>query len=159
MRFHLIDRIDVLEAHRAVTARKLTSLQEEFWRDEGRGPEMPAPLVLEALCQAGTWLIMGSTGLRRRAALLSADSVSFRGAVRPGDVLVMSGRVESFGDDTAVLSGTVTAGGRTVLSADAIMCSLIPTEDLEDPQDVRRMYERLTRGARITDGALKEAAA
>ncbi|MDX3232462.1 hotdog domain-containing protein [Streptomyces sp. ME19-01-6] len=159
MRFHLIDRIDVLEAHRAVTARKLTSHQEDFWRDEGRGPEMPAPLVLEALCQAGTWLIMGSTGLRRRAALLSADSVSFQGAVRPGDVLVMSGRVESFGDDTAVLSGTVTAGGHTVLSADAIMCALIPTEDLEDPQDVRRMYDRLTRGARITGGALKEAAA
>jgi 3-hydroxyacyl-[acyl-carrier-protein] dehydratase len=159
MRFHLIDRIDVLDPHRAVTARKLTSRQEEFWRDEGRGPEMPAQLVLEALCQAGTWLIMGSTGLRRRAALLSADSVSFQGAVRPGDVLVMSGRVESFGDDTAVLSGTVTAGGRTVLSADAIMCALVPTEDLEDPQDVRRMYDRLTRGARIGGGALKEAAA
>ncbi|MES4907454.1 MULTISPECIES: hotdog domain-containing protein [unclassified Streptomyces] len=159
MRFHLIDRIDTLDPHRAITARKLTARQEEFWRDEGRGPEMPAPLVLEALCQAGTWLIMGSTGLRRRAALLSADSVSFQGAVRPGDVLVMSGRVESFGDDTAVLSGTVTAGGRTVLSADAIMCALIPTEDLEDPRDVRRMYDRLTRGARITGGALKEAAA
>ncbi|MFD8387223.1 hotdog domain-containing protein [Streptomyces sp. NPDC059679] len=159
MRFHLIDRIDALDPHRSVSARKLTSRQEEFWRDEGRGPEMPAPLVLEALCQAGTWLIMGSTGLRRRAALLSADSVSFQGAVRPGDVLVMSGRVESFGDDTAVLSGTVTVGGRTVLSADAIMCALIPTEDLEDPQDVRRMYDRLTRGARITGGALKEAVA
>ncbi|MFH8366943.1 hotdog domain-containing protein [Streptomyces sp. NPDC018031] len=149
MRFHLIDRIDELEPRRAVRGRKLTSHLETYWRDEGRGPEMPAPLVLEALCQAGSWLVMGSTGLRRRAALLSVDTVRFAGPVRPGDVLVMSGRVESMGDDTAVLSGDVTVGGRTVLTAADIMCALIPTEDLEEPAAVRRMYERLTRGVPV----------
>ncbi|MDT3395881.1 hotdog domain-containing protein [Streptomyces sp. B1866] len=158
MRFHLIDRIDLLEPHRAVRARKLTSHQEEYWRDEGRGPEMPRPLVLEALCQAGTWLIMGSTGLRRRAALLSADTVAFDGAVRPGDVLEVAGRVESFGADTAVLSGTVEVAGRTVLTAEAIMCALLPTEDLEDPAAVERMYALLTRGARVAGPAAEAAA-
>lgn len=146
MRFHLIDRIDALEPRRAVRGRKLTSRQETYWRDTGRGPEMPPPLVLEALCQAGSWLVMGSTGLRRRAALLSVDTVRFTGPVRPGDVLAMAGQVESMGDDTAVLSGTVTVGERTVLAAGDIMCALIPTEDLEDPDQVRDMYRRLTRG-------------
>ena len=42
-----------------------------------RGVEMPAPLVLEALCQAGTWLVMITTERRKRAALLSIGSVDF----------------------------------------------------------------------------------
>jgi 3-hydroxyacyl-[acyl-carrier-protein] dehydratase len=68
MRFHLIDRIDAWDAGGTISARKLTSLLEDHWRDEGDGPRMPAPLVLEALCQAGTGLIIASTGVRRRAA-------------------------------------------------------------------------------------------
>lgn len=145
MRFHLIDRIDTWEAGRSITARKLTSWLEEFWRDEGDGPRMPEPLVLEALCQAGTWLIIATTDVRRRAALLSVDGVSFHGPVRPGDVLVLEGAVESMGDETAVISGSASVNGRTVMKAEAVMCALLPAEDLEDPEDTRRMLERLTR--------------
>ncbi len=36
---------------------------------------MPPPFVLEAFCQAGTWLIMITTDRRKRAALLSVGSV------------------------------------------------------------------------------------
>ena len=43
---------------------------------------MPPPFVLEALCQAGTWLIMITTDRRKRAALLSVGSVDFLGDVR-----------------------------------------------------------------------------
>lgn len=145
MRFHLIDRVDELEPRRFVRARKLTSHREEFWRDEGCGPQMPGPLVLEALCQAATWLVMASTDLQKRAALLSIDTVSFHDPVRPGEVLELEGSVESIGDETAVLSGTAAADGRTVLKAESIMCALIPTEDLEGVDDVRRMLQRLTR--------------
>ncbi len=145
MRFHLIDRIDAWDAGRAISARKLTSWLEDFWRDEGDGPRMPAPLVLEALCQAGTWLIIASTGVRRRAALLSVDGVSFHEPVRPGDVLLLEGTVESLSDETAVLSGTASVNGRTVMKAETIMCALLPAEDLEDPEETRRMLDRLSR--------------
>ncbi|MBH5338415.1 3-hydroxylacyl-ACP dehydratase [Streptomyces pactum] len=145
MRFHLIDRIDAWTPGRTIRARKLTSWWEDFWRDEGDGPEMPEPLVLEALCQAGTWLIIATTDVRRRAALLSVDGVAFHGPVRPGDVLVLDGAVESMGDETAVLSGTASVNGRLVMEADAVMCALLPAEDLEDPEETRRMLARLTR--------------
>ncbi|WP_344357532.1 hotdog domain-containing protein [Streptomyces gobitricini] len=145
MRFHLIDRIDAWEAGRTISARKLTSLLEDHWRDEGAGPQMPAPLVLEALCQAGTWLIIATTGVRRRAALLSVDGISFHGPVRPGDVLRLEGTVESLSEETAVLSGTVSVDGRTVMEAEAVMCALLPVEDLEEPGDTRRMLDRLLR--------------
>jgi len=143
--FHLIDRIDLVDVNRSVVARKLTSHREDYWRDDGRGPEMPPPLVFEALCQAGTWLVMTSTDLDKRAALLSVESITFGPPVRPGDVLRLEGTVESMGPETAVLSGRVSVRGRTVLEATAIMCALLPTEELEDVDAVRRMHSRLTR--------------
>ena len=115
MRFHLIDRVDSWEPGQSVRARKLTSLSEEFWEDGGDGPQMPPPLVLEALCQAGTWLVMITTDRRKRAALLSIGSVDFLGPVRPGDVLELEGGVDSMNDEVAVVSGRVTVDGTAVL--------------------------------------------
>src|SRR5690349_431581 len=143
MRFHLVDRIDALEPRRLVRARKLTSHSESYWRDQGRGLEMPAPLVLESLCQAGSWLLMASTGLRLRAVLMSIDSVTFVGPVRPGQILQLCGNVSSFGADRAALSGEAWVDSRLVLRADTILCALRPTDELEDLDDVRRMHERL----------------
>lgn len=143
MRFHLIDRIDELEADRHVVARKVTSHREDHWRDLGRGPEMPAHLVLESLCQAGTWLVVASTEGRLRAALLSIDSVVFGDPVRPGDVLTLTGRVESISDEIAVLSGTASVDGEVVLKAESIMCALIAADRLDSPDETERMRHQL----------------
>ena len=145
MRFHLIDRVDAWEPFSSVRARKLTSHSEEYWEVSADGPIMPPPLVLEALCQAGTWLVMLSTDLRKRAALLSVGSVDFLGDVRPGDVLELEGSVDSMGDEVAVVSGRVVVGGRSVLEAKDIMCVLIDASELEDVENTRRMLKLLTR--------------
>jgi 3-hydroxyacyl-[acyl-carrier-protein] dehydratase len=142
MRFHLIDRIDACEPGRSVRARKLTSRSETFWRD-GR---MPEPLILEALCQAGTWLVLIGSERRRRAALLSVGAVSFEGDVVPGDVLELDVTVESISDESAVVSGRVSVDGRTVLDARDVMCALIAADTLEDLEETARMQERLTEG-------------
>jgi len=149
MRFHLIDRIDSIEPNKAVVARKLTSHRESYWRDDGCGPQMPSALIFEALCQAGTWLVMSSTGFHRRAALLSVDSLEFGRAVCPGDVLRIAGVVDSIGPDVAVLSGTVVVGGVTVLHAERIMCALMPAIDLEDADSISRMHRQLTRPSSV----------
>ena len=128
MRFHLIDRIDEFEAGRSVRARKLTSHSEEYWEQDGEELAMPAPFVLEALCQAATWLIMITTERRKRAALLSIGAVDWLRPVRPGEVLVMSGEIDSFGDETAVVSGRVTVADEVVLEAREIMCALIDAD-------------------------------
>ena len=145
MRFHLIDRVDAYEPARSVRARKLTSRSEEYWEESPRGPVMPPPFVLEALCQAGTWLVMITTERSKRAALLSIGSVSFVGDVSPGDVLIMEGTVDSMGDEVAVVSGRVTVDGRTVLEATDIMCALIKADTLEDLEETERMQRLLTR--------------
>ena len=146
MRFHLIDRIDAYEPRESVTARKVTSYSEEYWE---QGPDgetrMPPPFVLEAFCQAGTWLIMISTERAKRAALLQVGSVTWYRDVRPGDVLVLEGRIASFGEESAVLGGTASVDGETVLECGDVMCALIDADTLADLDDTLRLQNMLTR--------------
>lgn len=144
MRFHLVDRIDAWEPARSVRARKLTSLAEEFWRADGDGWVMPRPLVLEAFCQAGVWLVVLTTEGRLRPALLSVGEARFEADAHPGDVLEIEGRVEAMDEETAVLSGTVTAGGRLLLEARDVMCVLMGADQLEAAEDTARMRDLLT---------------
>ena len=148
VRFHLIDRVDSYEPSRSVRARKLTSRSEEFWDGDGDEAVMPPPLILEALCQAGTWLIISSTEMRKRAALLSIASVEFGESVHPGDVLDIEGLVDSMNDEVAVLSGKVTVDGRPVLEARDIMCALMDADTLENIENTERMQKMLTRTAK-----------
>ena len=145
MRFHLVDRVDSWEPNTSVRARKVTSLSEDYWEETDGGLVMPPPLILEALCQAGTWLVMISTDRRKRAALLSIGSVDFLGDVRPGDVVELEGTVDSMGDEVAVVSGRATVDGQAVLEAGEIMCALIDADTLENLDDTQRMQNMLTR--------------
>jgi 3-hydroxyacyl-[acyl-carrier-protein] dehydratase len=145
VRFHLIDKVEAVEPGKSIRGRKLTSLSEDYWEDSDDGPVMPYPFVLEALCQAGTWLVMITTERRKRAALLSIGSVEFLDDVHPGDVLDLDGTVDSMSDEVAVVSGRVTVDGRPILGATDIMCALIDAEDLADLDDTERLQNMLTR--------------
>src|SRR5438445_1724241 len=145
MRFHLIDRVDAYEPGQSVRARKLTSKSETLWEDTPSGPVMAPPLALEALCQAGTWLIMITTERKKRAALLSIGSVEFLGPIVPGDVLELEGTVDSMNDEVAVISGRVTVDGKAVLEAREIMCALMDADHLADLDDTERLQLMLTR--------------
>jgi 3-hydroxyacyl-[acyl-carrier-protein] dehydratase len=145
VRFHLIDRVVSCEPGKAVHGRKLTSHSEEYWEETDEGLRMPPPLALEALCQAGTWLIMITTDRKKRAALLSISSVRFLGPIVPGDVLELEGTVDSMNDEIAVISGKVTVDDRVVLEANEIMCALMDADRLADLDDTERLQLMLTR--------------
>lgn len=143
MRFHLVDRIEELTPRKSVRAVKATSLAEPYW--QGEPPVMPPSLVLESICQAGTWLIMGSTDLAQRAALLQVGDFWTHGMVRPGQRLQLTGTVVTWTDEIAVLEGRAHADGELVLEASDIMCSLMDAETLQDREMSRRLYETLVR--------------
>jgi 3-hydroxyacyl-[acyl-carrier-protein] dehydratase len=145
VRFHLIDKVEECEPGRSVRGLKLTSHSEDYWEERGDGPRMPDPFILEALCQAGTWLVMITTDRRKRAALLSIGSVDFLGEVSPGDALLLEGSIDSMSDEVAVISGRVSVDGRPVLEAKEIMCALIDADDLADLDDTLRLQNMLTR--------------
>jgi 3-hydroxyacyl-[acyl-carrier-protein] dehydratase len=143
VRFHLIDRVEECDPGKSVRARKVTSFSEEYWEEQDGELRMPPPFVLEAFCQAGTWLIMITTDRRKRAALLQVGSVTWGRDIRPGEVLVMEGTMSSFGEETAVLSGTVKVDGETVLECEDVMCALIDGSDLADLEDTERLQKML----------------
>jgi len=143
VRFHLIDRVEECDPGKSVRARKVTSFSEEYWEEADGELRMPPPFVLEAFCQAGTWLIMITTDRRKRAALLQVGSVTWGRDIRPGEVLVMEGAMSSFGEETAVLSGTVKVDGETVLECEDVMCALIDGSDLADLEDTERLQKML----------------
>ncbi|HUG82916.1 MAG TPA: hypothetical protein VMM13_00040 [Euzebya sp.] len=148
MLFHLIDRIDHWEPKASVRGTKLTSLSETYWQDGPAGLHMPRSLVVEAVCQAATWLVMLSTQTTKRAALLSIGSVEWSGDVGPGAVMDLDATVESMSEEMAVMSGTAAVDGRTIMTAADIMCVLIDAGDLEDVEDTDRMRLRLDRSGR-----------
>ncbi|MDO0937272.1 3-hydroxylacyl-ACP dehydratase [Streptomyces sp. DG2A-72] len=149
MRFHLIDRIESWTPRERITARKVTSVDEELWQPVGSGPVLPFGLALEALCQSATWLIMLSTDHRLRAALLAVNEATAHRAVVPGDVLRMEASIESMNDEAAILDGTVSVDGETVLEARGILCALIAGELLDDPADTARMAHQLVGGGPV----------
>ncbi|MGA2925164.1 MAG: 3-hydroxylacyl-ACP dehydratase [Solirubrobacteraceae bacterium] len=145
VRFHLIDRIDSYEPFKVVHGRKVTSYSEDYWEQQDGELVMPPPFVLEALCQAATWLILISTDRRKRAALLQVGSVAWHRDVHPGEVLELTGEIDTFGEETAVLSGRATVDGELALEAREIMCALIDADTLADLDDTKRLQDMLTR--------------
>lgn len=146
MRFHLIDRIESWESMRHITARKNTSVYEDYWQSSGVGPVVPFGVVLEALCQAGAWLVLLSSEHRKRAALLSIGEVTVLGEAVPGDVLRSSAEVVSAGRRTAFVHGRVEVAGVPILIVRNLMCALIDADRLDDPAETARMAHALLGG-------------
>jgi 3-hydroxyacyl-[acyl-carrier-protein] dehydratase len=146
VQFHMIDRIESWTPDERITAHKVTSRQEDYWQQGGHGQVMPFGLVLEAVCQAGTWLFLLSSDHRRRAALLTVDEAVRHREVRPGDVLRMRVEVVALSAEAAVLDGAAEVDGETVLTARGVMCALIEADRLDDPADTARMGRQLLGG-------------
>lgn len=133
VRFQLVDRIDAYTPWRTISARKLTSVSEDFWEGSPEA-EMPPSLVLESLGQAGGWLIQLSTNGAKRGLLVSIGTISFHLPVRPGDVLELEGWIHSSSEEAAVMSGRASVAGHTVMEADQLMCVLVDADTLEAPE-------------------------
>ena len=88
MKFNLIDRIEHLSAERVV-AVKYVSLAEEYLADHfPTFPVLPGVMMLEAITQAGTWLLHHRTGFAKSIAVLKeARNVKYGTFVAPGQAL------------------------------------------------------------------------
>lgn len=123
MRFTLVDRIVHLEPGAKITTVKTLSLAEEYLADHfPRFPVMPGVLMLEAMTQAGAWLIRVSEGFTHSLVTLKqARNMRFRSFVAPGQVLTVSAQIMQSDDRETELevrgtvADTVAVSGRLVL--------------------------------------------
>ena len=94
--FLLIDEIEEYTEKESATAIKYVTGEEDFFR--GHFPEykvMPGVLILEALAQAGAFVVLSMNENKGKIAFFAgADEVKWRRQVKPGDVLKLCVKVE-----------------------------------------------------------------
>lgn len=123
MRFSLIDRIDELEPGARIVAVKTLSMAEEYLADHFPGfPVMPGVLMLEAMTQAGAWLVRASEGFRHSMVLLKeARAVKFGHFVEPGQTLQVTAEIVSQTDRETTLKARGTVDGRATVGAKVVL--------------------------------------
>lgn len=141
MRFHLIDRVTYLDPWVGLKAIKMTSSTETYWDNRSGRPVMPLGFAIESICQAGSWLVIASTDVLQRAALLSIADVVPCGDIHPNDRLDIRVDVVSRGATTAVIDGSISVTGRIVLKVSSVMCSLLSVEQLDSAESTRRQLD------------------
>jgi len=119
MRWIWIDRFLSLEKGKSATAVKYLSLAEDVFAAHFPGfPVMPAPLMLEGLAQTGGILVGDATDFREKVVLAKIANAAFTDEAFAGQELIYRVEMVSLRSEGSVVSGTVSADGRPIGSAE-----------------------------------------
>jgi len=124
MRFTLIDRIVELVPGNNIKAVKNLSMAEEYLADHfPHFPVMPGVLMLEAMTQAGAWLIRVTEDFAHSMVVLKqALNMKYGQFVEPGQTLTVWAEILSQSEQQTKLkvrgsvNGQITVSGRLVLA-------------------------------------------
>lgn len=124
MRFSLIDRIEYLEPGKRITAVKNLTMAEEYLADHfPQFPVMPGVLMVEAMTQAGAWLVRVSEDFAHSMVVLKeVRGVKYGQFVEPGQTLRVVVEIVSQTDRETevkargIVDGRTTVNGRLVLA-------------------------------------------
>lgn len=123
MRFTLVDKVLELEPGRRIVALKNLSLAEEYLADHFPGfPVMPGVFMLEAMTQAGAWLVRASEDFAHSVVLLrEARNVKYGNFVEPGNQLVVTAEILGQDERTVKLKAQGTVGDTQCVSARLVL--------------------------------------
>ena len=117
--FLLIDEIEEYTEKESATAIKRVTGEEDFFR--GHFPEykvMPGVLILEALAQAGAFIVLSMDEYKGKIAFFAgADEVKWRRQVKPGDTLKLCVKVEKFKFGMGIADAAAYVGGEVACTA------------------------------------------
>ena len=146
MRFSLIDRIENLEPGIRITAVKALSMAEEYLADHFPGfPVMPGVLMLEAMTQAGAWLVRASEDFAHSMVVLKeARGVKYGQFVEPGQTLHVTAEIINQTARETKLKVQGLVDGRTTVSARLVLerydlAETQPDHSVTDQQVKREM--------------------
>ena len=117
MFFSMIDRIVSYEKGKRITAMKTLSLCEEYLADHFPSfPIMPGVLMLEAMAEAGAWLLRLSEGFSHSVFLLrEVRAVRYGSVVTPGDELWLEVAIVDRSADGVAFRGSGKVSGRNAV--------------------------------------------
>ena len=120
----LVDRIVELERNVRITTIKNLTMAEEYLSDHfPHFPVMPGVLMLEAMTQAGAWLVRYSEDFAHSMVLLKqAANVKYGQFIEPGQTLSVTAEILNDTENETKLKasgsvdGKMTVSGRLILS-------------------------------------------
>ncbi len=119
--FLLIDRVIDLEPKKKVVAIKNVTMNEQFFQGHFPGhPVMPGVLIVEAMAQAGGFLMLQAVEDPKKsvAYFMGMDGVRFRKPVVPGDTLRLEVEMLTFRRGTCKIAGKAFVGDSLVAEAE-----------------------------------------
>jgi len=119
--FLLIDRVIDLEPKKKVVAIKNVTMNEQFFQGHFPGhPVMPGVLIVEAMAQAGGFLMLHTVEDPKKsvAYFMGMDGVRFRKPVVPGDTLRLEVEMLNFRRGTCKIAGKAFVGDSLVAEAE-----------------------------------------
>jgi len=119
MRFNLVDRIVEVQPGRSLRAVKNLTLGEEYLADHfPTFPVMPGVLMLEALVEAGAWLLRLSDDFRHSVIVLrEAKNVKYGTFMEPGRQMTVIVELIEQDASSATFKGKGEADGQAPVSA------------------------------------------
>jgi 3-hydroxyacyl-[acyl-carrier-protein] dehydratase len=123
MRFNLIDRIVEVEPDRLLRGVKNLTLGEEYLADHFPSfPVMPGVLMLQALVEAGAWLLRLSEDFKHSMIVLrEAKNVKYGSFVEPGRQLNIAVELSEKDDCLATFRGRGEVDGNSAVSARIVL--------------------------------------
>jgi 3-hydroxyacyl-[acyl-carrier-protein] dehydratase len=143
MRFTLIDRIVEITPGERITAVKNLSMAEEYLGDHFPGfPVMPGVLMVEALTQAGAWLVRASEDFAHSTVLLKeAKNVKFANFLQPGQTLTVTAEIHDQDERLTRLKAAGSVEGSLTVSARLVL----ERYNLADDRPDRRLADDVVR--------------
>jgi 3-hydroxyacyl-[acyl-carrier-protein] dehydratase len=149
MRFHLIDRILEVQPGKGLQAVKNLSLGEEYLADHFPSfPVMPGVLMLQALVEAGAWLLRLGEGYRHSVVVLrEVKNVKYGSFMEPGRQLNLAVELADRSEGLATIKGKGECEGQSTVTARFVLASynLRDRDPALAPRDeklVRHLKER-----------------
>lgn len=119
MNFALVDRIEELSPPERIVTVKAVSLAEEYLADHFPSfPVLPGVLMLEALTEAGAWLVRAAQDFQHSMILLKeARNVTYKSFVKPGRMLRAQVTCRRMAQDESDFMGVGECEGTEVVKA------------------------------------------
>lgn len=148
MRFLFVDRIEHVVRDKRIRGIKTVSFEEAFLPSPHavRG-EFPRLLLLEAVAQLASWLILYSTDFEKLPLLAKLERVEIGEGAFCGDLLTLEVEIVSRDGEGALVKGSVFKEGRRIAEGRNCLCGFTSLDRLADPGLMRTAFKELTQNA------------